>query len=103
MLIGFGHLTMWMIRRWLKNLCSAPPSVCMRALMIFFALAQSAMAFEADTPVTPGASPEARALLAFITDIYGKKIIAGQQDGWRQTNGLSQELNYITNTAGKLP
>lgn len=60
-------------------------------------------AFAPDTPVTPGASPEAQSLLFFFTDTYGKKIISGQQDGWRQTNGLSQELNYIDHTTGKLP
>ena len=60
-------------------------------------------AFAPDTPVTPGASPEAQSLLAFFTDTYGKKIISGQQDGWQQTNGLSLELNYLTNTTGKLP
>ena len=66
-------------------------------------LAQVVLAFEADTPVTPGASPEARSLLAFFDDTYGKKIISGQQDGWWRTNGLSRELYYITNTTGKLP
>ncbi len=94
---------MRMIRRWFQASYFAPPSAGICALVIFLALAQSAIAFEADTPVTPGASPEARALLAFFADTYGKKIIAGQQDGWRQTNGLSQELDYITNTTGKLP
>ena len=59
--------------------------------------------FEADTPVTPSASPEAQALLTFFADTYGKQIISGQQDGWRRTNGLSAELNYITNTTGQLP
>ena len=29
--------------------------------------------FAPDTPVTPGASPEVQSLLAFFTDIYGKK------------------------------
>ena len=53
--------------------------------------------------MTPNSSPESRALLTYFSDIYGKKIIAGQQDGWRFTNGLSVELNYITNTTGKLP
>ena len=66
-------------------------------------LAQMVSGFEADTPVTPGASPEAQSLLAFFSDIYGKKIISGQQDGWRLTNGLSEELNHLTNTTGKLP
>jgi hypothetical protein len=66
-------------------------------------LAQLASGFEADTPVTPGASREAQSLLTFFADTYGKKIISGQQDGWRRTNGLSAELNYITNTTGKLP
>jgi hypothetical protein len=80
-----------------------------RALKIFsvallLSVAPAAFAFEADTPVTPGASPEAQSLLAFFSDIYGQKIISGQQDGWRRTtNGLSEELNYITNTTGKLP
>jgi len=66
-------------------------------------LSPAVLAFPADTPVTPGASPEARALLGYFADIYGKKIIAGQHDGWRLTNGLSEELIYITNTTGKLP
>ena len=65
--------------------------------------AQMVFGFEADTPVTSGASQEAQSLLTFFADTYGKKIISGQQDGWRRTNGLSAELNYITNTTGKLP
>src|ERR1017187_9868472 len=66
-------------------------------------LAPVVFGFAADTPVTPGASREAQALLAFFADTYGKKIIAGQHDGWRLTNGLSHELNYIQETTGKLP
>jgi hypothetical protein len=66
-------------------------------------LAQIGRGFEADPPVTPGASREAQSLLAFFDDTYGRKIISGQQDGWWRTNGLSRELNYITNTTGKLP
>jgi hypothetical protein len=66
-------------------------------------LAPTIFGFEADTPVTPGASREAQSLLTFFADSYGGKIISGQQDGWRRTNGLSAELNYITNTTGKLP
>ena len=65
--------------------------------------AQLIFGFEADTPVTPGASREAQALLTFFADTYGRRIISGQEDGWRRTNGLSEELNYITNTTGKLP
>lgn len=77
-------------------------------MLIFAALAAGLfsprlLAAPADTPVTPGSSPEARALLNYFADIYGKKIIAGQHDGWRFTNGLSEELSYITNTTGKLP
>jgi hypothetical protein len=71
------------------------------ALSLF--CAAKIFAFAPDTPVTPGASPEAQSLLAFFSDTYGKKVISGQQDGWQQTNGLSLELNYITNTTGKLP
>jgi hypothetical protein len=72
------------------------------AALFFFA--RAIFAFEADTPVTPNSSREAQSLLTFFADIYGKKIISGQQDGWRRgSNNLSAELNYITNTTGKLP
>jgi hypothetical protein len=66
-------------------------------------LATKIVAAPADTPVTPNAAPETRSLLAFFHDIYGKKIISGQEEGWQQTNGLSLELNYLTNVTGKLP
>ncbi len=73
------------------------------SLAVFLLLGGYAPAYEADTPVTPGASPEAQALLNFFASVYGKKVIAGQHDGWRFKNGLSEELNYITNTTGKFP
>jgi len=73
------------------------------AMLLLF-LTPMAFGFIADTPVTPGPSREAQSLLTFFADTYGKKVISGQEDGWRRTtNGLSQELNYITNTTGKLP
>ena len=73
------------------------------ALMMAWAAASTAVAFAADTPITPGASPEVQSLLTYFSDIYGKKIISGQQDGRWRTNGMSRELNYIANTTGKLP
>jgi len=73
------------------------------ALMMAWAAASTAAAFAADTPITPGASPEVQSLLTYFSDIYGKKIISGQQDGRWRTNGMSRELNYIANTTGKLP
>ena len=79
------------------------PAVMFCAVVAWMVLARPLFALEADTPVTPNASPEARRLLAFFSDIYGKRIISGQQDGWQRTNGLSFELNYITNTTGELP
>jgi hypothetical protein len=60
-------------------------------------------AFAADTPVTPNASPEVQSLLSYLSDIYGKKILSGQQAGPRGTNDLGFELSYLTNTTGKLP
>ena len=87
------------------------PTTCLRVaragnfflLALVLWLAPNTFAFQADTPVTPSASRETQALLNFFADIYGKKIISGQQDGWARTNGLSYELNYLTNTTGKLP
>lgn len=71
------------------------------ALACSLALAGTVRAI--DTPVTPGASPEVKSLLAYFSDIYGKRILSGQQEGRRGTNELGYELNYIRNTTGKLP
>jgi len=57
----------------------------------------------ADTPVTPGASAQAQALLAFFNDTYGKKIISGQQDGAAWENQAEFEMDYIRKTTGRLP
>lgn len=57
----------------------------------------------ADTPVTPNASPEAQALLAYLHQISGKRMLSGQQESWRGTNELSFELQHIRQHTGKLP
>jgi hypothetical protein len=57
----------------------------------------------ADTPITPGASPEAQALFAFLEHTYGRNIIAGQHEGWRGTNELGPELRRIQQVSGRLP
>ncbi|MGC3956742.1 MAG: glycosyl hydrolase [Verrucomicrobiota bacterium] len=56
-----------------------------------------------DTTVTPNASPEAQALLTYLHDIHGKKMLSGQQRGWRGTNELGFELEHIQKHTGKLP
>ena len=68
-------------------------------------LASCARAAEGlDTPVSPEASPQAQALLAYLWDIYGKKILSGQQAGGARLNEPDLELTYIkTNTGGQLP
>ena len=81
----------WVVRRLLLR------------LMLGLVAGPAAAATGADTPVTPNASREAQGLLAWFSDIYGKQIISGQQEGRRGTNGLCFELNYLTNTTGKLP
>ena len=75
----------------------------MLMLTLMLTVARTAVASGADTLVTPNALPEAQSLLAYFSDIYGKKIISGQQEGRRGTNDLCFELNYLTNTTGKLP
>lgn len=69
------------------------------ALLLLFSLLP---AF-ADTPVTPNASPEAQALLSYLHDVSGKKMLSGQQEGWRGTNELGFELKHIQQHTGKLP
>ena len=53
----------------------------------------------AATPVTPNASPEARALLNFIHDTYGKKTLSGQM--WAPW-GID-EIKTVERITGKLP
>lgn len=50
-------------------------------------------------PVTPGASPEARALLNFISSTYGKQTLSGQM--W--TPWGVDEISTLQEITGKLP
>jgi len=83
----------------------ARPAVAGCALLLWLVLlaASTGVARAVDTLVTPGASPEAQSLLAYFSDIYGRKIISGQQDGWHGTNDGSFELAYLASATGKLP
>jgi hypothetical protein len=64
---------------------------------------QTAWTFIADTPITPHASPEVQSVLAYFSDIYGQKIISGQQENWRFTEKPSFEQDYLRDKTGKLP
>ncbi len=83
------------------------PLLVRGSVVAAMALALSALAptlaLCGDTPVTPDASPEARSLLAYLSDIYGKKILSGQHESWRGTNELGFELRHIQEATGKLP
>jgi hypothetical protein len=48
-------------------------------------------------PVTPNASPEAKTILKFIYDNFGKKIIAAQH------GGRQERPDYVFKTTGKYP
>lgn len=51
-------------------------------------------------PINPNATPEARALLQFLTDNFGKRIIAGQQE---YNGSLMRDTTYIKRITGKEP
>ncbi|MBN1600111.1 MAG: hypothetical protein JW915_00815 [Chitinispirillaceae bacterium] len=54
----------------------------------------------AAVPVIPDASPEAQALLNYIYDMYGKKILSGQMYApWAKID----ETEYVYQTTGKYP
>src|SRR6185503_14448941 len=76
----------------------------LRRLILILTLALGVVAGSgAETPVTLNASAEAQSLMAYLSDVYGRKILSGQQEGWRGTNVLGFELMHLTNTTGKLP
>jgi Glycosyl hydrolase family 26 len=62
-------------------------------------LAAQAAAVE---PVNPNATKEARQLLAYFYEIYGKKILAGQQECGYCSNP-AQENQYLLSNTGKYP
>ncbi|KAJ4362219.1 hypothetical protein N0V95_001463 [Ascochyta clinopodiicola] len=47
------------------------------------------------TPVTPNANADAKALLKYLSSIYGKNILSGQQD--------QSKLDWVTANVGKTP
>ncbi|HYO22751.1 MAG TPA: glycosyl hydrolase, partial [Flavisolibacter sp.] len=49
--------------------------------------------------VTPNPSKEAKALFAYLNDMYGKKILSGQM--WASWG--YDELKYLKDSTGKLP
>lgn len=76
--------------------------ICRLVLSLLLALT-GLPGLAADTPVVPNASPEAQALLSFLSDTYGKRMLSGQQESWRGANELGPELTYLKDTTGKLP
>jgi hypothetical protein len=66
-------------------------------------LTQTGRCFVADSPITPHASPEVQSVLAYFSDIYGRKIISGQQEYWRPRDNTSFEQEYLKEKTGKLP
>jgi hypothetical protein len=64
---------------------------------------QTCGGFVADTPITPHASPEVHSVLAYLSGVYGRKIISGQQENWRSTDNSSFEQEYLKDKTGKLP
>jgi mannan endo-1,4-beta-mannosidase len=86
-----------------RNVTLAACRIAAAAMALVFSVAGDATALPADSPVTPNASPEARSLLAYLSDVYGRKILSGQHESWRGTNDLGFELQRIQEASGKLP
>src|SRR5881275_1837039 len=68
-------------------------------LITLTVLATSLRAQKAEPLVTPNASKEAKALFAYLNDIYGKKILSGQM--WASWE--IDELKYLKEVTGKQP
>ncbi len=61
----------------------------------------SAAASVTSTPINPNADPAARALLAYLDSLYGKAILAGQQDlTWQDSVDMARRVFSKT---GKYP
>lgn len=55
--------------------------------------------------VNPKATREAKALMSYLVDVYGKHILSGQQElcGSHNYDGSEAEFTYIREKTGKLP
>ena len=55
--------------------------------------------------VNPNATNEAKSLLSYLVDVYGKNIISGQQElcGSHNYEGSEAEFTYIKEKTGKMP
>lgn len=53
------------------------------------------------SPVDPQATPQAKNLLCYLYDIYGKKVLSGQQEtSWSNPAG---DISFYTSNVGKAP
>lgn len=71
----------------------------MKKILIILLLTWHVFPFYATEPVSSNASPEARALLNFIYDIYGKKTLSGQM--WAPWG--VDEIALVKEITGKYP
>ncbi len=57
------------------------------------------------TLVNPNATNEAKSLMSYLVDVYGKHIISGQQElcGSHNYEGSEAEFTYIKEKTGKMP
>lgn len=57
------------------------------------------------TLVNPNATKEAKSLMSYLVDVYGKHIISGQQElcGSHNYEGSEAEFTYIKEKTGKMP
>jgi mannan endo-1,4-beta-mannosidase len=57
------------------------------------------------TLVNPNATKEAKSLLSYLVDVYGKHILSGQQElcGSHNYEGSEAEFTYIKEKTGKMP
>ena len=57
------------------------------------------------TLVNPNATNEAKSLMSFLVDIYGKNILSGQQElcGSHNYEGAYKEFTYIKELTGEMP
>lgn len=55
--------------------------------------------------VNPNATKETKALMSYLADVYGKKIISGQQEicGSHNYEGSESDFAYIKEKTGKMP
>src|ERR1017187_1829845 len=87
----------------LSHKCHPRPFAVLSAILSGSLVSLPVAVAEPKPLCNPEASPEAKEVYRYIASIYGKAILAGQQESTWVNRNPDDEMDYIKKVSGKLP